>query len=72
MSVCGCTPGTPENGWHEERSEACLAEERAEFARALEAFAARALTPEIISRQAAARQRIHERNERLRHGEDAA
>lgn len=25
---CACTPGTPENGWHERRCAECLAEER--------------------------------------------
>ena len=33
---CGCTPGDNENGWHETRSEACLAVERDAFARAVE------------------------------------
>jgi hypothetical protein len=36
MTTCGCTPGTPENGWHETRSAACVAQERAAFARAIE------------------------------------
>lgn len=33
---CGCTPGDDENGWHETRSDACLAVERAAFTRALD------------------------------------
>jgi hypothetical protein len=40
---CGCTPGTPENGWHEERSEGCLAREREAFSRVL------ARLPEIVA-----------------------
>lgn len=35
--MCDCKPGTFENGWHEQRSEACLAKERDAFARAIEA-----------------------------------
>lgn len=31
-AACGCTPGTPENGWHETRSEACQEAERHEWA----------------------------------------
>jgi hypothetical protein len=38
VSTCGCTPGTEENGWHEERSEKCLQVERDAFARAIDAY----------------------------------
>lgn len=27
--VCGCTPGTPEDGWQERRADACVAAELA-------------------------------------------
>lgn len=36
IAGCGCDAGTPENGWHETRSEACLADERKQWARLFE------------------------------------
>jgi hypothetical protein len=37
MSGCACKPGTYENGWREERSEACQRAESEAFARSIDA-----------------------------------
>jgi len=50
MSDCECTPGTYENGWHEQRSAACVARERAAFARAIERGTAFALARKYPAR----------------------
>jgi hypothetical protein len=44
MSECTCTPGTEADGWQEQRCEVCLAEERAEWARAC------AMIPDLLVR----------------------
>lgn len=33
--LCQCTPGTAENGWHEDRCLHCRDEERLEFMRSM-------------------------------------
>ena len=35
-SACGCTPGTEENGWHENRCSACAAQDRQQWEDAME------------------------------------
>ena len=35
-SACGCTPGTEENGWHETRCSSCAAQDRRQWADAME------------------------------------